>query len=145
MRRPGVSARWRNRLLGGAVLALLGFGAAVLLDFEPHPVPYALWSLIALASTWLLLDTIDVPLTAWRSSLGPRADRSDEVTGDLRVLTGHQQARHPSEALRDRLVALARARDPDLADALRDELDPVRRLSPAEIDRILTRIEDSRD
>lgn len=140
-----MSAQWRNRLLGGVALALAGFGAAVLLDFEPQPVPYALWSLIVLASAWLLLDTIDVPQTAWRSTLGPRADRSDEVTSDLRVLTGHQQARVPSEALRDRLVALARARDPALADALRDELDPVRRLSPAEIDRILTRIEDSRD
>ena len=43
------------------------------------------------------------------------------------------------------LVALARARDPDLGDALWLELAGTRRLAPADIDRILTRIEDVRD
>lgn len=139
------SEQWRGRLLGGLALAALGFVAAVLLDFEPRPVPYALWSCGALAACWLVLDSTDVPVTSWRSSLPPRADRADEAGPDLRVLTSHQQASEPSAALRDRLVVLARGRDPDLAEDLRHELDPVRRLSPADVDRILTRIEDSRD
>ncbi len=140
-----VSSQWRSRILGGLALAALGFVAAVLLDFEPRPLPYAVWSVGALAACWLVLDSVDVPVTSWRSSLPPRADRVDHPGSDLRVLTGHQQASEPTEALRDRLVALARGRDPDLADALRRELDPVRRLTPTDIDRILTRIEDSRD
>ena len=69
----------------------------------------------------------------------------DEVTSDLRILSSHQQADHPSEALAQRLVALARDRDPDLASEVRDELAGLGRIPPAVIDRILTRIEESRD
>ncbi|UFN44146.1 hypothetical protein [Nocardioides okcheonensis] len=140
-----ISPQWRGRLLGGVALAAVGFGAAALFDFGPRPVPYALWSLIALATAWLVLDSANVPLTSWRSGLPPPSDRVDQASSDLRILTGHRQASQPSEALRERLVALARARDPDLAEALRLELDPVRRLSPADVDRILTRIEEIRD
>lgn len=140
-----MTRRWRGRLLGGVALAAVGFGAALLLDFDPRPVPYALWSLIALATAWLVIDTANVPQTTWRSGLPRPPDRVDQASSDLRILTSHRQASQPSEALRDRLVGLARARDPDLAEALRLELDPVRRLSPADVDRILTRIEEIRD
>jgi hypothetical protein len=94
---------------------------------------------------WLVLDTVDAPAAQWVPSLRPPGDRVDEATSDLRILSSHQQASVPSEAVRDRLVALARARDPALADALHDEIEPHHRLSPAEIDRILTRIEEARD
>ena len=66
----------------------------------------------------------------------------DTAWSDLRLLTSHVQSDQPSDALAHRLVALARARDPDLAETVRRELAGTRRLSPADIDRILTRIED---
>ena len=52
------------------------------------------------------------------------------------------QSDQPSDAVARRLVALARARDPALGETVRRELADTRRLSPADIDRILTRIED---
>ena len=64
------------------------------------------------------------------------------AASDLRVLSSHVQSDQPSDAVAHRLVALARARDPDLGEAVRRELADTRRLSPADIDRILTRIED---
>ena len=70
------------------------------------------------------------------------ADRVDEASSDLRVLSSHVQSDQPSDAVAHRLVALARARDRDLAETVRRELADTRRLSPADIDRILTRIED---
>lgn len=100
---------------------------------------------VVLALGWLVLDTVDAPAAEWVPRIQPAGDRVDEVSSDLRVLSSHQQAREPSEALCDRLVALARARDPALADDLHRELEPLRRLSPGEIDRILTRIEEVRD
>ena len=145
MRRPALSRVWRGRLLAGAVLGAAGYAAAVLLEFGPQPVPYAVMVAIVLTLVWLVLDTVDAPAAQWRPRLSPSGDRVGEATSDLRILSGHVQASVPSEALRERLVALARARDPDLAVALRHELDPVRRLSPAEIDRLLTRIEEVRD
>jgi len=145
VRLPAPSRRWRGRLLTGAVVAAVGYGYAFLLRFDPQPVPYVVMSVVVLALAWLVLDTADAETPQWVSVLPRTGDRVDEATSDLRVLTSHQQARAPSEALRDRLVALARGRDPDLGDALHAELEPDRRLSPAEIDRILTRIEEARD
>jgi hypothetical protein len=145
VRRPTLSRAWRSRLLAGAVLGAAGYAAAVLLEFGPRPVPYVVMVAIVLTLVWLVLDTVDAPAAQWRPALPAPGDRVDEATSDLRILSGHVQASVPTAAVRERLVALARARDPDLAVALRDELDPVRRLSPAEIDRILTRIEEARD
>ncbi|MBS2938983.1 hypothetical protein KDN32_14685 [Nocardioides sp. J2M5] len=141
----GIDPRWRGRVLGATALAAIGYGVALLLDFEPHPLPYALWWTIATAMVWLVVDTASVPRTVWRNGMPRGADRVDQASSDLRVLSSHLQANEPTGALRDRLVGLARARDPDLADELRLELDTVRRLSPADIDRILTRIEEIRD
>ena len=93
------------------------------LDFEPRPVPFAVMAAIVCTLAWLLLDTVDLAPARWRSALPPRGDRVDEATSDLRILSSHQQASAPSEAVRDRLVALARTRDPALADALRDEIE----------------------
>jgi hypothetical protein len=145
VRRPTVTRAWRGRLLAGAVLGAAGYAAAVLLEFGPQPVPYVVMVAIVLTLVWLVLDTVDAAAAQWRPALPASGDRVDEATSDLRILSGHAQASVPSGALRERLVALARAHDPDLAVALRDELEPVRRLSPAEIDRILTRIEEVRD
>ena len=139
------SRRWRGRVGGGIVLAAIGYALALWLDFDPQPMPYAVWAVVVLAMTYLVIDTVDAPVAHWQHPVAPRSDRVDEVTSDLRILSGHQQADHPSDALAQRLVALARTRDPDLASEVQDELAGVRRIPPAAIDRILTRIEESRD
>ena len=138
-------ARWRGRVGGGILLGGIGYGIAVWLDFEPRPLPYVVWVVVVLAMTYLVIDTVDVPVAHWQQSLPPRADRVDEATSDLRVLSSHQQADHPSDALGVRLVELARGRDPDLAAQVQHEISAVHRITPADIDRILTRIEDLRD
>ncbi len=140
-----LSRRFGGRLGAGLVLAGIGYLIAIWLDFDPRPLPYVVMSVVVLAMTYLVLDTVDAPVAQWQSPLSPRSDRVDEVTSDLRVLTGHQQADDPSNALADRLVALARGRDPDLAAEIQHDLAGVRRIKPADIDRILTRIEEARD
>ena len=140
-----MAPHWRGRLVGGALIAAVGYAAAVWLDFEPQPAAYVVMVVIVCTMAWLVLDTVDAPAAQWVPSLRAPGDRVDEATSDLRILSSHVQASEPTPAVRDRLVALARVRDPDLAETLQHELEPVRRLSPAEIDRILTRIEESRD
>jgi hypothetical protein len=140
-----LSRPWRNRLFIAAFIGSVSYVLALLLRFGPRPVPFVVMMAIVLSLMWLALDISDADPAPWVPSLPVVSDRSDQATSDLRILSGHQQASVPTEALRDRLVALARGRDPDLAAQLRAELDPVRRLSPAEIDRILTRIEEARD
>lgn len=141
--------RWarpsRGRIIWGVVIGALGYGLAVVLRFDPQPLPYVVMMTVVLTSLWLVLDTVDAPPAEWMPTLPPLADRVHEATSDLRILSSHAQASTPTPAVRDRLVALARTRDPALAETLRDEIDPARRLSPAEIDRILTRIEEARD
>jgi hypothetical protein len=140
---------WRNRLFLALLISAATYVAADLLKWDPQPVPFAVLMAVVLTLMWLVLDILEDEPAHWVPSMPTAGDRVDEATSDLRILTSHQQASVPTEAVRDRLVALARGRDPDLADALRRELggphDPPRRLSPAEIDRILTRIEDVRD
>ena len=145
MRRPRIAPLWRTRVVGGAVLGAIGYVAAVLLDFEPQPAAYVVMSVIVLCLAWLVLDTVDAPAARWSPGLPPSGDRVDQATSDLRVLASHEQADVPSEALRERLVALARARDPGLAATIEQELGGIQRLTPTDIDRILTRIEDVRD
>ncbi|KQV64849.1 hypothetical protein ASC64_14080 [Nocardioides sp. Root122] len=141
----GLSHRWRGRVGGGVVLAVLGYALALWLDFDPQPLPYAVWAVVVLTMTYLVIDTVDTPAAHWQHPVEPRPDRVDEVTSDLRILSSHQQADHPSDALAQRLVALARDRSPDLASEVQDELAGLSRIPPAAIDRILTRIEESRD
>lgn len=140
-----IRERWRGRLAGGVALAGAGFVVTLLLDMDPRPLPYVVWSVVVLALAFLVLDIVDVPAAEWQQGTPPTPDRVDEATSDLRVLSSHQQADQPSDALARRLVALARGRDPDLGDDVARELADGGRLSPADIDRILTRIEDVRD
>ena len=136
-----LSDRLTGRVANGVGLAVAGFVAAVWLDMGPRPLPYVVWAVVVLTTAFLVLDTLDVPTAEWLQG-PPPTDRVDEASSDLRVLTSHVQSDQPSDALAHRLVALARARDPDLAETVRRELAGTRRLSPADIDRILTRIED---
>ena len=135
---------WRGRAAKGSVVVAAVYAAAVWLDMEPQPLPYVVWSVVVLTMAYLVIDTVDVPTAEWQQG-PPPTDRVDEASSDLRVLSSHVQSDQPSDALAHRLVALARARDPDLGDALWLELAGTRRLAPADIDRILTRIEDVRE
>ena len=93
---------------------------------------------------WLLLDANDARAADWGDGRPPQvrpdAGEDSRTPGSC---TATSTPASPGPALRDRLVALARTRDPELRDPdLRDLAQlPVRRLSPAEIDRYLTRIE----
>ncbi len=139
------SRTWRNRLFIALFISGACYGLAVWGTWGPEPLPFVVFMAVVLSLMWLVFDVADEEPVHWVPTLPSVSDRADEATSDLRILTSHQQASVPSEVVRDRLVALARARDPDLAVSLRHELTPVRRLSPAEIDRILTRIEEARD
>ncbi|MCY4725477.1 hypothetical protein NYO98_04230 [Nocardioides sp. STR2] len=136
--------RWSGRAAAGVAMAVAGYAVAVWLDMGPQPLPYAVWAVVVLATAYLVINTADVPAAEWQQ-VPQTMDRVDEASSDLRVLSSHVQSDQPSDALARRLVALARARDPDLGDALWLELADTRRLAPADIDRILTRIEDVRE
>ena len=141
-----LSKRWGGRVGGGVALAGIGYAIAVWLDFEPQPLPYVLWAVVAITTTYLVIDTADAPTSHWQHAVSTRSDRVDEVTSDLRVLSSHQQADHPSDALAQRLVGLARGRGgPGLAAEIEHELTDRGQITPADVDRILTRIEESRD
>ncbi len=88
---------------------------------------------------WLLLDADETRPADWIDSRPPlvRPDAGEE-TSTARILASHPSPASRGPALRDRLVALARTRDPALTDPdLRDLAhQPVRRLSADEIDHI---------
>ena len=145
MRRVRIGREWAGRLAGMAVIGAIAFVVCVLLDFEPDPWGFAVMVLLTFSAVWLLLDTVNTPPARWLPTLEPLGDRADEASNDLRLLSSHQAATEPNASLRDRLVSLARVRDSVLAEVVHAELTPVRRMRPVEIDRILTRIEESRD
>lgn len=135
---------WLTR--AGLLVALVVVGQVVLtlLDFDPRLLGWALLMTTVAALVWLLLDANETRPADWVDSRPPlvRPDAGEESSYH-RILESHLDAREPGPALRDRLVALARTRDPSLSDPeLRDlAQQPARRLSPDEIDRYLTRIE----
>jgi hypothetical protein len=135
---------WRNRLLAFVLVTGVGYPFAMLLRLGPEPVPWVTAMAVVMSLLWLVFDVLDEDPTQWVPTLATPSDHVDAATNDLRILTSHQQASVPSDAVRERLVALAGGRDPDLADALRHELAAAARIAPAQIDRILTRIEESR-
>ncbi len=143
--RARISRTWRNRLFIAAFITTVLYVSTSLLRFDPQPVPFLVAMAVILSLMWLVFDIADEEPAQWMPGVPAVADRVDEATADLRILSSHLQATEPSAAVRDRLVSLARTRDPGLGDSLRRELDTVRRLPPAEIDAILTRIEETRD
>ena len=140
--------RWWPRLLLLAVLLVGGQVALTVMDFDPDPAGWGLLVVVATVVVWLAQDTLDAGQADWGDDAVDRAGPvTEEQTAHGRVLAGHLASRDPGPALRDRLVALARSRDPALTDPdlRRLSTEPPRRLSPAEIDHYLTRIEASRD
>jgi hypothetical protein len=140
--------RWWPRLLLLAVLLVGGQVVLTVMDFDPDPVGWGLLVIVATVVVWLALDTLDAGEAEWDDGRGEQAaPATEEQTAHGRVLSSHLASRDPGPALRDRLVDLARSRDPELTDPdlRRLSTEPPRRLSPAEIDHYLTRIEALRD
>lgn len=142
-----MTGAWRGRLALGAVLSALGFAWASLQDMDPDPLGWVLLSTLALSLAALVIDTVDTDRPRWLPTLPPVSAEGEPYDRDRGLLQSHADAETPSAALRDRLVALARARDPGLSDPELATLaaSAPRRLTPTEIDHYLTRIEALRD
>ena len=139
--------RWRGRLVAAALLLPAGWLVAWALDFDPRPVPFVLLAVLACALAWLVVDATDTGAAEWQPPALGDEDRVEPSTPEHRAVDSHLASADPSPVLQERLLALARARDPGLADPeLREALlAPYRRMTPDEISRILTRIEALRD
>ncbi len=139
MRRPG---GLRTQLLR-ALVALLLFAVLdvvfAVVDFAPDAPRLALLVLVGAAGVGLLLDSVDDGGPPWpdRGSRPVLPRGSDaRLSSYVRLVEDHLTARTPDGGLRDRLVELSGGR-------LAEELGgPVRRLSRAEIDDYLRRIEE---
>lgn len=140
-----MSRRWLLRVAVASACGLAGWLVAVVVRFEPRPVGWTLLVVVFFSLVWLVLDTLDARPARWQVTVpGSSGTSVPEVTLDERLLSSHLAASEPDDALRERLLALARSRDPALADPLLQGLaaGPPRRLSLAEIDRILTHLEE---
>lgn len=150
---------WRRAAAGLIVFAGLEIGLG-LAGVGPEPLRLALLVATSVGVLGLALDALSDPAPAW--DLEPERPSARD-SGDPRLslyvnlIEAHLAARSDDTALRDRLRSLAdqvlrqrhgvRREDPRAADLLGPELTavltgPVRRLSPADIDRCLTRIEE---
>lgn len=140
--------RWGPRIGALVVIIVAGQVIFTLVDSEPQLRNWALTATVVVTLVWLASDAFGVAVARWDQPLAPyaRPDAADDSVHH-RVLTGHLAAGEPTPALRNLLVQLARGRDPDLADPQLRALheDPPARLSPTDIDRYLTRIEQPRD
>jgi hypothetical protein len=153
-----ISGRWRA--VWAVLAAVVLYVVLALLDFEPNPVRLPLLVLVCLAATALFVDAFggdeqgwDVVPVKW----APQPGLDHGFASYLRVLEGHLTVDVPDAVLRDRLAGLARMRldqrhgltftDPRADDLLGPELiavltGPPRRLSRAEIDQCVRRIEE---
>jgi hypothetical protein len=151
---------WRRRLLGGVVAYAALEAGLELAKADPDPVRLALLVASGVALLGLLHDALDGGAASWDvevdvPSLRERGD--PRLRQYLGLIDAHLAARSPDPALRDRLRRLATqvlaqryavGRDhPRATELVGPELavlidGPPRRLSPAEIDRCLTQIEE---
>ena len=153
-----IRGRWR--VVWAVVAAVALYVVLSLLDFDPDPVRLTLLVLVCLAASALFMDAFggdelgwDVEAVTW----APQPGLDHGFASYLRVLEGHLTVDVPDTVLRDRLAGLARMRldqrhgltftDPRADELLGPELiavltGPPRRLSRAEIDRCVRRIEE---
>lgn len=129
--------RWGPRI--GSLVLIIVAGEVIfsLIDSDPQLLEWTLTATVVVALIWLASDVFGAAVASWDQPLAPytRPDAADDSVHH-RVLTNHLSAEEPSPALRNLLVQLAGGRDADL---------PPGRLSPTDIDRYLTRIEQPRD
>ncbi|MGB0100130.1 MAG: hypothetical protein WBP61_07595 [Nocardioides sp.] len=153
-------ARWARRAAAAVVLFAALEVVLLVADAGPEPVRLALLVATCVAVLGLAFDALSDPGPVWDLDLERASAREG---GDARLgrhvnlIEAHLAARRDDPALRDRLAALAddvlrqrhgvRRTDRRAEELLGPELvavltGPVRRLSPADIDRCLTRIEE---
>ena len=129
--------RWGPRI--GSLVLIIVAGEVIfsVIDSDPQLLEWTLTATVVVALIWLASDVFGAAVASWDQPLAPyaRPDAADDSVHH-RVLTNHLSAEEPSPALRNLLVQLAPGREPDL---------PPGRLSPTDIDRYLTRIEQPRD
>jgi hypothetical protein len=130
-------------LLSYAVLEATG----TLLGFAPDALRLALLVAVGTAAIGLLRDSVDQEVATWTPPAAPSVvpPGSDaRLAAYVRLIEDMQTARTPGGALRDHLVHLAGGQPDDQLDAQLDlQLGgPPRRLSLAEIDDYLRRIEE---
>lgn len=150
---------WRRAGAGLVVFVALAVGLGIA-EVGPDPVRLALLVATTVAILGLALDALSDPPASWdteveRTSLRDGGD--PRLSLYVNLIEAHLAARSDDPALRDRLRSLAdqvltqrhgvRREDPRAAELLGPELTavltgPVRRLSPADVDRCLTRIEE---
>jgi hypothetical protein len=149
---------WR---LGGALVLTVGLYIAFsVLRFEPHALPLALLVLLSVVAVGLVVDGLGVDDQSWAVDMARWATppgQDPRFSLYLRTIESHLTAQSPEPALRDRLAELAGRRleqrhgvrrdDPRAAELLGPDLTavldgPPRRLSRAEIDRCVRRIEE---
>ena len=154
------SRRWWRRA-GAGLLAFVGLEVGLgLAEVGPDPVRLALLVATAVGVLGLALDALSDPSPSWDMEVerpSVRDGGDPRLSLYVNLIEAHLAARTDDAALRDRLRALAdqvlrqrhgvRREDPRAADLLGPELTavltgPVRRLSPADVDRCLTRIEE---
>lgn len=151
--------RWTVRILGLAVLEVVGVAGLALLDTRAHLPALTLVVVLVATTLWLLLDSLDDEYE-WSTGVAaaPRQVAGDQRLGThTRILEDHLAAREPTPALRDRLRWMVAERlelhhdlgldDPgarDLvgADLMRLLLGPPRRIPPSELTAALDRIEE---
>jgi len=152
--------RWWRRL-AAAVVAFLALEVGLTLaDTGPDAPRLALLVATCVGVLGLVTDGLGGPPTSWLVEVekpSVRATADPRLARYVQVLSAHRSARAEDSTLRDRLAGLAagvlRQRhglapdDPRAAELLGPEVvavltGPPRRLDPAEIDHILTRIED---
>jgi len=134
-----VPRRWRARVVvAGLLYAVLG-GVLYATDYAPDPLRLALLVGLCVAALGLLRDSLGEPAPLWAAEpVQPVVPEGADarLAAYVRLVEDHLTSRTPDGALRDRLVTLSGQR-------LAEELGgPPRRLSPAQIDDYLRRIED---
>ena len=138
-RRTSFLRAWTGRAVGGLLLYAILEVSLTLTHFEPDAARLALLVAVCVAAAGLLVEGLTDARVTWplhtRVSVVPPGSDS-RLGAYVRLLEDHLTARTPDGGLRDRLVALSGGR-------LAEELSgPPRRLTRAEIDDYLRRIEE---
>jgi hypothetical protein len=155
-----VTRGWTRRITLSAVLLLLVFVGLSVFSFDPDPAGLLLLGAVVAASLWLVVDAMVDLRPSWTPAAVPTASSSEldiRLATYVRMLEDHRTGSTPDSALRDRLARLADARllerlalsrsDPEGRERLGPEVlsvieGPARRLTVAEVDRAVRRLEE---
>lgn len=155
MKRRGV----RRPVIVVAIAVVL-YVLLTILEFDPDPLRFTLLVLMCGAAIALFVDAFDSGDETWavvRASWGAQPGQDRGFTSTLHAIEHHLTVDKPDGDLRDRMARVAALRleqrhglvlgDPRADELLGPELvgvlsGPPRRLSPAEIDRCVRRMEE---